>query len=182
MSFNLNANINFNKTCVQLKRCNHTGVTLSRYHACEPCIPYSIHISVCPRFKFGFLCPMFWQIISFSVNMVPRGISEVQILQILTMRSTWISLKANGRKMGYHDPVVSRFVRKHTQTNTVKDLLRYGRQHVTSQSEDRALHRLIRWMPFANNPVLRRQWLPNRHLSERTVRNCLNQHYWSQGE
>jgi hypothetical protein len=81
----------------KLNKCVPVWYTLSRYHACEPCIPYIIHVSVCPRFKFGFLCPMFWQIISFSVNMVPRGISEVQILQILTMRSTWISLKANGR-------------------------------------------------------------------------------------
>ena len=101
--------------------------------------------------------------------MVSREISEAQRLQTLTMRSTWISLKANGRKMGYHDPVVIRLVQKHTQTNTVKDLLRYGRQHVTTQSEDRALHRLIRRMPFANIPVLIRQWLPNRYLSERTV-------------
>ena len=71
--------------------------------------------------------------------------------------STGISFKAIGRQIGYHYTVVSRPVRKHTQTNTVKDLPRYRRPHVTSQREDRALHRLVRWMPFAASPVLKRQ-------------------------
>jgi hypothetical protein len=33
-----------------------------------------------------------------------------------------MSFKAIGRQMGYHYTVVSRLVRKHTQTNNVKDL------------------------------------------------------------
>ena len=64
-------------------------------------------------------------------------------------------------------------MKKHTQTNIVKELPRSGRPHVTSQREDRALHRLVRRMPFAASPVLKRQWLPSRSLSARTVRNRL---------
>ena len=73
--------------------------------------------------------------------------------------------------MGYHYTVVSRLVRKHTQTNNVKDLLRSGRPRVTSDRDDRAFQRLVRRMPFATSPVLKQHWLPNRRLS--TVRNRL---------
>jgi len=38
--------------------------------------------------------------------------------------------------LGYHYTVVSRIVRKHTKANTVKDLSRSGRPHVTSKRED----------------------------------------------
>ena len=38
--------------------------------------------------------------------------------------------------------------------------------------DDRALQRLVRWMLLATSPVLK-QWLPNRRLSARTVRNRL---------
>ena len=69
--------------------------------------------------------------------------------------------------------VVSRLVRKHTQTNNVKDLPRSGRPRVTSDRDDRALQCLVRWMPFATSPVLKQHWLPNRRLSTRTVRNRL---------
>ena len=74
--------------------------------------------------------------------------------------------------MGYHDwhyTVVSRLVRKHTQTNNMKDLPRSGRLRVTSDSNDRALQRLARWMPFAASAVLKQQWLPNRRMLTRTV-------------
>ncbi|CAC5398892.1 unnamed protein product [Mytilus coruscus] len=86
------------------------------------------------------------------------------------MRSSY---KAIGRQMGYHYTVVSRLVRKHIQTNNVKDLPRSGRPLVTSQREDRALQRLIRRMSFATSPVLKREWLPYRQLSTRTFRNRL---------
>jgi hypothetical protein len=69
--------------------------------------------------------------------------------------------------------VVSRLVRKHTQTNNVKDLPRSGRPRVISDHDDSALQRLVRRMPFATSPVLKQHWLPNRRLSTRTVRNCL---------
>ena len=72
--------------------------------------------------------------------------------------------------MGYHYTVVSRLVRKHTQTNNVKDLPRSGRPRVTSDRDDRALQRLVRRMPFATSPVLKQHWLPNRRLSTRTAR------------
>jgi hypothetical protein len=52
-----------------------------------------------------------------------------------------MSLKAIGRQMGYHYAVVSRLVRKHTQTNNVKDLPRSGRPRVTSDRDDRELQR-----------------------------------------
>ena len=57
--------------------------------------------------------------------------------------------------MGPYYTVVSRLVRQHTQTNTVKDFPRCGRPHVMSQREYRALHRLVRRMSFATSPVLK---------------------------
>jgi hypothetical protein len=89
------------------------------------------------------------------------------------MHTTGMSFKAIGRQMGYHYTVVSRVVRKHTQTNTVKDLPRSGRPRVTSDRDVRALQRLVRWMPFATSSILKQHWLPNRRLSTRTVRNRL---------
>jgi IS30 family transposase len=106
--------------------------------------------------------------------MVQRQISEAQRWQIIGMHTTRMSFKAIGRQMGYHYTVVSRLVRKHTQTNNVKDLPRIGRPRVTSDRDDRALQRLVKRMPFAISPVLKQQWLPNRRLSTRTVRNRLN--------
>ena len=89
------------------------------------------------------------------------------------MHTTEMSFKAIGRQIGYHYNVVSRLVRKHTQVNNVKNLPRFGRPRVTSDRDDRALQRLVRWMPFATSPVLKQHWLPNRRLSTRTVRNRL---------
>jgi hypothetical protein len=40
-------------------------------------------------------------------------------------------------------------------TNNVKDLPRSGRPRVTSDRDDRALQRLVRWMPFTTSPVLK---------------------------
>ncbi|CAC5419663.1 unnamed protein product [Mytilus coruscus] len=105
--------------------------------------------------------------------MVGRRISEAQRWQIIGMRSSGLSYKASGRQMGYHYSVVSRLVRKHIQTNNVKDLPKSGRPLVTSQREERALERLIRRMPFVTSPVLKRVGLPNRQLSTRTLRNRL---------
>ena len=89
------------------------------------------------------------------------------------MHTTGMSVKAIGLQMGYHYAVVSRLVRKHTQTNNVKALPRSGRPRVTSDRDDRALQRSVRRMSFATSPVLKQQWLPNRRLSTRTVRNRL---------
>ena len=106
--------------------------------------------------------------------MVRRRISEAQRWQIIGMHTTRMSFKAIGRQIGYHYTVVSRLVRKYIQTNHVKDLPRSGRPRVTSDWEDRALQRLVRRMAFATSPLLKQHWLPNRRLSTRTVRNCLN--------
>jgi hypothetical protein len=106
------------------------------------------------------------------LNTMPNA--EAQRWQIIGMHTTGMSFKAIGRQMGYHYIVVSRPVRKHTQTNNVKDLPRSSRPRVTSDRDDRALQHLVRRMPFATSPVLKQHWLPNRHLSTRTVRNRLN--------
>ena len=105
--------------------------------------------------------------------MVRRRISEAQRWQIIGMHTTGMSFKAIVRQMGYHYTVVSRLVRKHTQTNKVKDLPRSGRPRETYDRDDRALQRLVRWMSFATSPVFKQNWLPNRRLSTRTVRNRL---------
>jgi transposase len=118
--------------------------------------------------------------------MVRRQISEAQRWQIIGMHTTGKSYKAIGHQMGYHYTVVSRLVKKHTQTNNVKDLPRSGRPRVTSDCDDRPLQLLVRRMPFATSPVLKQHWLPNRRLSTRTVRNRLKSaglkslnHYWA---
>jgi IS30 family transposase len=106
--------------------------------------------------------------------MVRRRLSEAQRWQIIGMHTTGMSFKAIGRQMGYHYTViVSRLARKHTQTNNVKDLPRSGRSRVTSDRDDRALQRLVRRISIATSPALKQHWLPNRHLSTRTVRNRL---------
>ena len=105
--------------------------------------------------------------------MVRRRLSEEQRWQIIGMHTTGMSFKAIGRQMGYHYTVVNRLVRKHTQTNNVKDLPRSGRPRVISDRDDRVLQRLVRRMSFTTTPVLKQHWLPNRRLPRRTVRNRL---------
>ena len=105
--------------------------------------------------------------------MVRRRISEAQWWHIIGMHTTGMSSKAIGRQMGYHYTVVSRLMRKHTQTNNVKDLPISGRPRVTSDRDDMAYQRLVRRMPFATSPVLKQHWLPTIRLSTRTVRNRL---------
>ena len=105
--------------------------------------------------------------------MVRRRISEAQRWQIIGMHATWMSFKAIRRQMSYHYTVVSRLVRKHTQTNNVKDLPRSGRPRVASDRDDRAFQRLGRRKPFVTSPALKQHWLPNRRLSTRTVRDRL---------
>ena len=139
----------------------------------EPCLSRITQNSVWSRFEFRYLSPVFSKNYSFSVSMVRRRISEAQRWQIIGMHTTGISFKAIGRQMGYHYTVVSRLVRKHTQTNNVKDLPRPDGSRVTSDRDDRALQRLVRRMTFATSPVLKQHWLPNRRLSTRTVRNRL---------
>ena len=145
---------------------------ISTSHAREPCLSRITQNSVWSRFEFGYLNPVLWKNYSFSVSMVRRRISEAQIWQIIGMHTT-ASFKAIGCQMSYHYIVVSRLVRKNTQTNNVKDLPNSGRPRVTSDRDDRALQHLLRQMPFATSPVLKHHWLPNRRLSTRTVINRL---------
>jgi hypothetical protein len=114
--------------------------------------------------NFGYLSPVFLKKYSFSVSMVRMTISEAQRWQIIDMHTTGMSFKAIGRQMSYHYTVVSRLVRKHTQTNNVKDLPRSGRPRLTSDLDDRALQRLVRRMPFATSPVFKQNWLSNRRV------------------
>jgi IS30 family transposase len=120
-------------------------------------------------FKSGVLK----KILILSKHGTKANITEAQRWQIIGMHTTGMSFKAIGRQMGYQYTVVSRLVRKHTQTNNVKDLPRSGRSRVTSDRDDRALQRLVRRMPFAPIPVLKQHWLPNRRPSTRSVRNRL---------
>ena len=99
-----------------------------------------------------------------------RRISEAQRWQIIGMHTTGMSFKAIGRQMGYHYTVVSRLVRKHTQTNNVRDLPRSSRPRITSDRDDRALQHLVRWMLFTQQ-LLKQHWLPIRRLSTKTVKN-----------
>jgi IS30 family transposase len=55
------------------------------------------------------------------------------------MHTTGMSFQTIGRQMGYHYAVVSRQVRKHTQTNNVEDFPSSDRPRVTSDRDDRAL-------------------------------------------
>ncbi|KAK7098382.1 hypothetical protein V1264_002693 [Littorina saxatilis] len=105
--------------------------------------------------------------------MARRRLSEAIRWQIIGMHATGASFKAIGRQLGYHYTVISGLVRKHRQTGAVKDRPQSGRPRVTSEREDRAFLRIIRREPFSTSTVLKRVWLPNRHLSTRTVRNRL---------
>ena len=89
------------------------------------------------------------------------------------MHTKGMSFKAIECQMCNHYTIVSRLVRKHTQTNNVKDLPKSGRPRVTSDRDDRALQRLVRRMPFATCLVLKQHLLPKRRLSTKTARNRL---------
>jgi transposase len=84
-----------------------------------------------------------------------------------------MSLRQIAQRVGHHHSTVSRIVNKHRLTNDVKDRPRSGRSRITSRTDDNALGRLVRRNPFAKSTVLKRQWLPHRLLSARTVQNRL---------
>ena len=123
--------------------------------------------------RIWYLDPVFENKYSFSVSMVRRRISEAQRWQIIDMHTAGMTFNAIGRQIGYHCTVVSRLVRKHTQTNNLKVMPRSGKPRVTSDRDDRALQRLVTRMPFATSPVLKQHCLPNRRMPTRTVRNRL---------
>ena len=105
--------------------------------------------------------------------MGPPQLSNTVRWQIIGMQEAGMSLRQIAHRVGHHHSIVSRIVNKHRLTNDVMDRPRSGRSRITSRREDNALGRLVRRNPFANSTVLKRQWLPHRLLSARTVRNRL---------
>ena len=90
MSFNLIANIDFNKTCVPFKKCDHTGVTFKQYIEI-PCT-WTMPPMLYPNFSMSTL--QIWTLMSGVLSMVWRRISEAQRWQIIGMRSSGMSFKA----------------------------------------------------------------------------------------
>ena len=104
--------------------------------------------------------------------MGPLQLSNAVQWQIIGMRDAGMSLRQIPQRVGDHHSIVSRIVNKHRMTNDVKDPQRSGRPCITSQREDNALGQLVRRNPFANtlcSTVLKRQWLPHRLLSAKTI-------------
>ena len=105
--------------------------------------------------------------------MARRKMSEALKWQIIGMRNAGMSLRQIGQQVGRHHSIISRLINKHRATADVKDRPRPGRPRKTTAREDRALLRLVRRRSFDSSSLLRRQWLPGRILSDRTVRNRL---------
>jgi len=105
--------------------------------------------------------------------MARRRLSDGERWRIIGMIESGMSRKAVARTFGYHHSVISRLVQKHQETDAVKDRPRSGRPRVTTVRQDRALLRLVRRYPFASSNFLKDNWLPNRRLCHRTVRNRL---------
>ena len=103
----------------------------------------------------------------------PPQLSNVVQMQIIGMREAGMSLRQIAQHVGHHHSTVSRIVNKHRLTNDVKDRPQSVRSRITPRREDNVLGRLVRWNLFANSTVLKKQWLPHRLLSARTVRNRL---------
>lgn len=99
--------------------------------------------------------------------------SEAVKWQIIGLHRAGLSFKEIGRRTGRHYSTISRLVRKHAQTNDVKNRRPSGRPRKTTVRDDRALVRLVRRDPFASSATLKRQWLPHRQISHQTVRNRL---------
>ena len=146
--------------------------TISKYNVREPSLQCIIQKSVCPRFKFGYLNLVCLEKNVFSVNIVQRRISEAQTWQTIGMRPIGISFKAIGCQMGYYYTIVSRLVRQHIQTN-IAEVAKIRKTVCNVAAWRQALHRLVIRIriPFATNPVLKRQWLTIRRLSARIVGN-----------
>uniref|UniRef100_UPI00358E7BB9 ribonuclease H2 subunit B isoform X1 n=1 Tax=Myxine glutinosa TaxID=7769 RepID=UPI00358E7BB9 len=102
-----------------------------------------------------------------------RRLSDGERWRIIGMIESGMSRKAVARTFGYHHSVITRLVQKHQETDAVKDRPRSGRPRVTTVRQDRALLRLVRRYPFASSHFLKDNWLPNRRLCHRTVRNRL---------
>ena len=105
--------------------------------------------------------------------MGPSQLSNAVQWQIIGMQEAGMSLRQIAQRVGHHLSTVSRIVNKHGLTNDVKDRPRSERSRITSRREDNALGWLVTRNPFVNSTGLKKQWLPHRLLSARTVRNRL---------
>ena len=127
---------------------------ISTSHAREPCLSRITQNSVCSRFEFGcFKSGVLKNIFILSKHGTKANIRSTEMANNRhaynrdVLQNYWTS---DGLPLYCSQPTV----RKHTQTNNVKDLPRSGRPRVTSDRDDRALQRLVRRMPFATSPVL----------------------------
>ena len=116
----------FNKTCVPLRICVYMGALYDIMYEGSASHALSKIQYVLVSNLGTYLCC--FEKTLFSRSMVRRLISEEQRWQIIGKRSTGISFKGIGRQTGYHYTIVIRPLSKHTQTNTVKDFPKYGRQ------------------------------------------------------
>jgi transposase len=125
------------------------------------------------RIIFNTLLRLVTLDVLFWMQNVSPQLSNAVRWQIIGMREAGMSLRQIVQGVDHHQSTVSRIVHKHRLTNDVKDRPRSRRSRITSRRENNALGRLVRRNLFANSTVLKRQWLPHRLLSARTVRNHL---------
>ena len=92
--------------------------------------------------------------------------------QISGRNSAELSCQEIGHQLGWNHTVISRLVQKCQQTNHVKDRDHPGQHRKTSPQQDGIL-RLFRRYPFSSSTNLRDNWISNRAISMRTVRNRL---------
>ena len=151
-----------------------SGNTCTRRYRQEDNAPRSFRKKQYACAIYSCICIAYFVLFNHSnANKARRRLSEAQKWKNVGMHSAGMSFKAIGRQLGCQHTVVSRLIRKHCQTNNVKDQPRSGRARVTSQREDRALVRLVRRQPFSMSTRLLPQWLPHRRLSLKTLRNRL---------
>lgn len=100
-------------------------------------------------------------------------IPEGEKWQIIGLHRAGLSFKEIARRTGRHYTTISRLVRKHAQTDDVKNRRPSGRPRKTTVREDRALVRLVRRYPFESSSTLKHRWLPGRRICHQTVRNRL---------
>ena len=102
-----------------------------------------------------------------------RRMTDAVKWQIIGFHRAGLSFKEIARRIGRHYSTVSRLVRKHEQTNDVRNRRPSGRPRKTSERDDRRLLRLVRRHPHASSSTLKRLWLRHQPLSYQTIRNRL---------
>jgi hypothetical protein len=118
---------------------------------------YIIQNSVCTSFKFGYVfMKKIFMLCEHGTKANIGGAKMSNNRHAINWNFLQVYCTSDG--LSLYSSQSASLVIKHIQINTVKDLLRSGRPHVTSQREDRTLHPLVRWIPFATSPV------PKRHI------------------